>query len=77
MGWPIAELLAPEIRDEQVGQYDLRMTGDPLPRNYTTRVISKTGESKELAVASAGLVRYKGRPALMAIVTHSRSGGGQ
>jgi PAS domain S-box-containing protein len=77
VGWPIAELLAPEIRDEQVIQYELRMRGDPLPRNYTTRVICKTGEAKELAVASAGLVRYKGRPALMAIVTDSLTGGGQ
>ena len=77
VGWPIAELLAPEIRDEQVHQYELRMRGDPLPRNYTTRVICKTGETKELAVASAGLVHYKGRPALMAIVTNIVEGGGQ
>jgi PAS domain S-box-containing protein len=77
VGWPIAELLAPEIRDEQVIQYELRMTGDPLPRSYTTRVICKTGETKDIAVASAGLVHYQGRPALMAIVTAILERGGQ
>jgi PAS domain S-box-containing protein len=77
VGWPIAELLAPEVRDVQAIQYELRMTGDPLPRSYTTRVICKTGETKDIAVASAGLVRYKGRPAIMVIAADSRRGGGQ
>jgi PAS domain S-box-containing protein len=76
-GWPIAELLAPEVRDVQAHQYELRMRGEPLPRSYTTRVICKTGEIKELTVASAGLVRYKGRPAIMVIAADSRRGGGQ
>ena len=77
VGWPIAELLAPEVRDVQANQYELRMRGEPLPRSYTTRAICKTGEIKELTVASAGLVRYKGRPAIMVIAAESRRGGGQ
>ena len=77
VGWPIAELLAPEVRDAQVYEYELRMTGDPLPRDYTTRIVCKTGETKELAVASAALVRYQGRPALMAIVTAIPERGGE
>ena len=77
VGWPIAELLAPEVRDVQANQYELRMRGEPLPRSYTTRAICKTGEIKELTVASAGLVRYQGRPALMAIVTAILERGGQ
>ena len=77
VGWPIAELLAPEVRDVQANQYELRMRGEPLPRSYATRAICKTGEIKELTVASAGLVRYKGRPAIMVIAADSRRGGGQ
>jgi len=75
--WPMMELIAPEARDMQMGQYELRMRGEPLPRSYTTRAICKTGEIKELTVASAGLVRYKGRPAIMVIAADSRRGGGQ
>ena len=72
VGWPIAELLAPEVRDVQANQYELRMRGEPLPRSYTTRAICKTGELKELTVASAGLVRYKGRPAILVIAARPR-----
>jgi PAS domain S-box-containing protein len=76
-GSPIAELLAPEVRDVQANQYELRMRGEPLPRSYTTRAICKTGEIKELTVASAGLVRYKGGPAILVIAADSSRGGGQ
>jgi PAS domain S-box-containing protein len=77
VGSPIAERLAPEVRDVQTNQYELRMRGEPLPRSYTTRAICKTGEIRELAVVSAGLVRYKGRPAIMVIAADSLKRGGQ
>jgi PAS domain S-box-containing protein len=77
VGIPLVELIAPRVRDRAVGHYELRMKGEPFPRSYATRVLRKGGQEKELMVASAGLVRYKGRPAIMVIATDDSRGGGQ
>jgi PAS domain S-box-containing protein len=77
VGIPLVELLAPRVRDRAVGHYELRMKGEPFPRSYATRVLRKGGQEKELMVANAGLIRYRGGPAIMVIATDSLKGGGQ
>jgi len=67
VGMPLVEVLAPGSRDTIVEQYELRMRGEPLPRSYLIRIRCKGGQEKDLRVASAGLVRYRGRPAILAV----------
>jgi PAS domain S-box-containing protein len=67
VGIPLVELLAPGVRDRAVSHYELRMKGDPFPRSYVTTVLCKGGQEKELMVANAGLIRYRGRPAIMTV----------
>jgi PAS domain S-box-containing protein len=69
---PFAEFLVPESRDAQSKEYAQRLAGDQFPGRYTTRALCKTGEVKKLAVTSGGMVRFKGRPALMGIAVESR-----
>jgi len=76
-GIPFVEFVAPGARDQQVTRYEERLKGEPFPGRYTTRALCKTGESKELVVASGGMVRFKGRPAMMAIIFDSQRGGSQ
>ena len=77
VGMPFVELVAPRIRDRAAGHYELRMKGEPFPRSYTTTVLRKGGQEKELMVANAGLIRFRGRPAIMVIASDSLQGGGQ
>jgi PAS domain S-box-containing protein len=65
VGMPLLELIAPGIRDRAANHYELRMKGEPFPRSYATRILYKGGGEKELMVANAGLIRYRGRPAIM------------
>jgi PAS domain S-box-containing protein len=77
VGMPFVELLAPGSRDAVAKHYEMRMQGEPLPRSYLTRILCKGGQEKGARIASAGLVRYKGRPAIMVIAAESLKGGGQ
>ena len=76
-GIPFVEFVAPEAREQQVTRYEERLKGEPFPGRYTTRVLCKTGESIQILVASGGMVRFKGRPAMMAIISDSQRGGSQ
>jgi PAS domain S-box-containing protein len=67
VGVPFVELLAPGCRDTQAKRYELRMQGEPLPRSYVTRILCKGGQEQDVRVASGGLVRYRGRPAILAV----------
>jgi hypothetical protein len=59
--------MAPEIKDRAVNHYEQRRKGEPFPASYATRVLYKGGQEKELMVANAGLIRYRGRPAIMTV----------
>ena len=67
VGMPFVELIAPGARDTVAERYDLRMQDSPVPRSYVTRILCKGGQEKKVTIASAGLIRYKGRPAVLAI----------
>ncbi len=68
VGIPLVELVAPESRDIVAKQYELRMQNKPLPRRYGATILCKGGQKRDATIASAGLVRYMGRPAIMAVV---------
>jgi PAS domain S-box-containing protein len=72
-GKPFVELLAPRARAIVAKRYELRMRDSAVPRSYVTRILCKDGQEKTVTVASAGLIRYKGRPAILAsAVPHIR-----
>ncbi len=73
-GMPIMELMAPEIKDRAVNHYEQRMKGEPFPASYATRVLCKGGQEKELMVANAGVIRYRGRPAIMTVAFDPEQG---
>jgi len=67
VGMPFVELIAPRSRDTQAKLYELRMQGVPFPRSYVTTILCKGGQERDLMVTSGGLIRYRGRPALLAV----------
>ncbi len=78
VGIPFVSLAASEgVAHDQARRYEQRLQGEPFPGRYTTRALCKTGESKQLEVTSGGVVRFKGRPAMMAIVVESPQGRAQ
>jgi PAS domain S-box-containing protein len=78
VGIPFASLAATDgVAHEQTRRYEQRLEGEPFPGRYTTRALCKTGESIQVVVASGGMVRFKGRPAMMAIISDSQQGGSQ
>ncbi len=77
VGIPLVELIAPGARDTVINHYELRMRGEPFPRIYSTRILCKGGQEKEVTMASGGLIRYRGRPAILAIAAASLKRGGQ
>jgi len=71
VGMPFEELLAPGSRDAVAEHYEMRLQGEPLPHSYVTRILCKGGQEKGARIASAGLIRYRGRPAILGIATES------
>ena len=67
-GVPMLELIAPGSRDFIMKQYELRIRGEPLVQSYSFRILCKGGQEKDVTVASIRLTRYRGRPAVLAIV---------
>ena len=65
---PFVELGAPRVRDQQAKRYDDRMQGKPFPGGYTAAILCKDGQEKDVIVSSAGLIQFKGRPALLALI---------
>jgi PAS domain S-box-containing protein len=68
-GMPLIELVASRSRELVAQQYELRMRGEPLSESYRIGILCKGGQERDVTVASAGMIRYKGNPALLAIVT--------
>jgi len=62
------ELIAPESRDAMSKRYELRLRGEPVPTSYAIRILCKGGQEKDEMLASAGQIRYCGRPAILGIV---------
>jgi PAS domain S-box-containing protein len=67
VGMPLAELAAPESRDAVVKRYELRMQGHQVPVRDVITIQCKQGHARDARVTSAGLIRYMGRPAIMAV----------
>ena len=67
-GMPLVELTAPRSRAAQVERFDQRMQGEPFPGTYAAIALSKGGQEKDVLVATGGLIRYRGTPALLAII---------
>ena len=68
VGIPFVDLMAPGSKSAATKHYELRMQGEPVPTTYATRILCKDGQEKDAIVASAGQIRYCGRPAILAIV---------
>jgi PAS domain S-box-containing protein len=68
VGVPFVEFGAPRSSDAQVKRYDQRMEGKPFPGSYAATALCKGGQEKDVVVASGGIVQYRGKPALLAIV---------
>lgn len=66
-GKPFAELLVPEERERLLARYRSRMAGEKVPSRYETKILCKDGTPRDVEI-SAGIIRYQGRPADMAIV---------
>jgi PAS domain S-box-containing protein len=67
-GIPMIERLAPRSRDFVTSQYDLRLGGEPFLQSYEIRILCKDGQEKDVLVNSAGLIRFRGRVAVLGIV---------
>ena len=68
VGIPFVELMAPGSRNTATKHYELRMQGEPTATSYTIRILCKDGQEKDVTIASAGQIRYCGRPAILGIV---------
>jgi PAS domain S-box-containing protein len=68
VGTPFVELVAPRSRGLQAKNYDLRMQGEPFPGSYVATALCKDGQERDMTITSAGLIRFCGRPAFLAII---------
>jgi len=73
-GTPFVELIAPRSKGAQANNYDLRMRGQPSSGTYVATALCKGGQEKDMMVTSAGLIQYRGRPALLAFTVPRLSG---
>ena len=64
-----AEVIAPEYREVVRENYQKRIRGQEVDIPYEVEVITKSGERVALEVRST-LVQYKGRPAIMAVMSN-------
>jgi PAS domain S-box-containing protein len=62
-GMPIAELVAPEDRDEVVARNQKRMDGGPVPESYEFSLLHADRETRIRIRMNVGLASYQGRPA--------------
>jgi PAS domain S-box-containing protein len=69
MGMPFVELIAPRSRGAVVRQHELRLKGEPFSTLYVIRILCKGGQEKEVVVANAGQIEYKGRTAILITIT--------
>ena len=64
---PFVEMLHPDEREKLLDRYDRRMSGEAVPPVYQTIVRHKDGHDVWVEI-NAGVVRYRGRPANLALV---------
>jgi len=67
-GMPMIQIIARSSWDLVANQHYLRLKGVAFPQSYNIRILCKNGEEKDASVARAGLIRYRGRPATVAVV---------
>lgn len=67
VGMPLVELVVSEHREKVANRYELRMQGGRVPIGDSIRIQLKQGQGRDARVTSAGLIRYMGRPAIMAV----------
>jgi len=66
VGKPFMNWIAPESRDLVAQRYKLRMAGEKVPPIYEAKIQCKNGAIKDMEI-SAGVIKYQGRPADLAI----------
>jgi PAS domain S-box-containing protein len=66
VGRPFIDFVAPESRDLSEQRHQTRMAGKEVPPVVEIKIPCKDGTLKDMEL-SAGLIQYKGRPALMGI----------
>ena len=70
-GIPLIELIAPRSRDLVITQHELRMKGEPFSQTHWIGILCKGGQEKEVMVASAGQIQFRGKTAILTtIVPH-------
>jgi len=77
MGMPFLELVAPAFRSAVLRQHELRLKGEPFSTLYVIRILCKGGQEREVVVANAGQIQYKGGPAILITITAAPHVGGE
>jgi DNA-binding CsgD family transcriptional regulator len=67
-GIPLIELIALRSRDLVMTQHELRVKGEPFSQTHWIGILCKGGQEKEVMVASAGQIQFRGKPAILVIV---------
>ena len=65
-GMSFMETLALESREAAAGRYSSRLSGDEVPERQEYRALRKDGTTRDIE-AAAGMIQYKGEPAVMAV----------
>jgi PAS domain S-box-containing protein len=67
VGMGFLEILPPETLESVKKRHDQRMDGKEVPSIYETKIVTKTGDMRDVEL-NAGLIEYKGRNADLVIV---------
>ncbi len=65
VGMPFVELVAPRSRSAAIKQHELRVKGEPFSTLYVIGIVCKGGQEREVVVANAGQIQYKGKTAIL------------
>jgi PAS domain S-box-containing protein len=68
LGRPYAELIAPDLRERDMGYYRDRVAGRGAPEQYETRVLREDGGVREVRIL-ARLSEWNGSPASLVIMS--------
>ena len=75
VGMSFIELVAPRSRGAVLRQHELRLKGEPFRTLYAIGIACKGGQEKDVVVANAGQIRFKGGHAIMvALAPHEEEG---
>jgi len=71
IGMPFVELVAARSRNAALKQHELRLRGAPFSTLYVIGALCKGGREKDVVVANAGQILYRGEPAVLtAVIPH-------